>query len=81
MIREKRVAERRKIAERFSAWMSERMSAPGAPNQSELAQALDVSRQSVWNWMAGNGLPSFAEMMRLCRVLGLETLDVGTFSD
>ncbi|MEZ8727519.1 MULTISPECIES: helix-turn-helix domain-containing protein [Vibrio] len=42
-------------------------------NQSNLAELLDVTRQSVSKWMNGDGCPRPAKLLKLSRILGLNS--------
>lgn len=53
-------------------------------SQEQLAEKLDVSRQSVSKWESGDTYPDMAKLIQLCKVLNCklpDLMDDGTFDD
>ena len=53
-------------------------------SQEQLAEKLDVSRQSVSKWESGDTYPDMAKMIQLCKILNCslpELMDDGTFNE
>lgn len=49
---------------------------PDEPSQEALARRLGISANTVGNWERGTFLPAGDQVLRLCRVLGLEPNDL-----
>ena len=54
-----------------------RLRSERAMTQDELAELLDVSRQSVSKWETGTSIPELDKLMKMCDIFGV-SLDVLT---